>query len=679
VTELLIAGGHFKLTGPSNGGAALGTSGASDGWESSVDRLVIAPGDAEAVFDVQAAEEAAAIGTGRGAQGSLTSCGSIEIQNGSFNIVGLDMSTGIGAGRGSETGGRCVVDDLVIRNGSFAISGETYGAGIGAGEGYDRGNSSVRRLHIENGSFAINCADLAAGIGTGTANGGASSVGSISIEDGSFRITSGSDTAAIGAGCAGRGRARVELVRIENGSFNIQGGVYVSGIGAGSATVTADSSVGTLHIENGSFTIAPGMRQPAIGSGYAQDSSRSTIDQLVIADGDFDLTGAEGAAVIGTAQAVRSSNSTVRSLLITGGSFSINGGTWGPGIGAGWGHTDANSSVGSLRIEGGSFTIKGGFRAPGIGSGRSVISGPSFVESIVIAGGSLDITGGELSTGIGSCYSDRIGHSFVKSIVIEGGLITIHGDSNRTGIGVSEVEEGSESTVDEVLITGGSLKVTGSIALGAIDGSVNSISIGGKSKVKVDCFSLSASSCINVPSVHFGSSSIRFQVQNRQLLNCSALSIAEPSDVLVQYRVLSEGEDLVDVPRLHIQSLLGSGSSSGDSESVGVVTIGIVRQQSESGTPVREFVFDTSQFVGFMIFLPASDYSVMASGSFLCASSSAVFPVSIEAPLYRDLILCATHSPAATVPTLPFTTFPRIISLRPRVMLIFSYLVALTE
>jgi hypothetical protein len=259
----------------------------------------------------------------------------------------------------------------------------------------------------------------------------------------------------------------------------------------------------------------------------------------------------------------------------------------------------------------------------------------------------------------------------VNRIVIDGGMITIHGDSNRAGIGVSISDTDSGSAVEEIEIKGGHVNVTGSIALGSTDGSVGSISIGGTSKVSIDCFSVSASSCMEAPSIQFGSSPIHFQVQNGRLLSASNFTIDDSSELLVEYRVVSEGEDLVNVPRLHIQSL--------PSGSTGAVTIGIVGVNSVDGVRVREFVFDTSQFVGFMVNLPASDYLVSASGAPLCASSSPIFAVSTESVLYSELGFCVTHTlattPTASVATLPFTTRFNLVNLRPRIMLILGYLV----
>jgi hypothetical protein len=706
VGSIVIYGDPSFALFPGYRGAGIGTGSASgEGARTGCDSIVVANG----AFDIDLDADTTGIGSGFAGDKGENRIGSIRIENGSFTIGAVTGAAGIGTGR-VDGSSAASLESLVIDDGFFHIYGESEFSGIGSGYVSSGSVSRIGSLDIIDGSFQISAAsECSSGIGTGyVSEDSTANISTVHIENGSFSIaTDGHYGAGIGTGSLyGRAAANIRLLHIENGSFDIRAHGQVSpGIGAGDASDGSVARIDTLRIDNGSFTIACDVggagigisdawaesrtaigtiliadgnfdiavvsHAPAIGSGVGQEDSACTVNDIVIENGDFDLRTGSRAATIGSGTGMESGTSSVNSILISNGSFRLTGGQDAGALGAGRAQVDSAAHVGTIRIEGGSFTIKGGLRGPGIGSGRAMDGSTSSVDAIVIAGGSFDITGGEFSTGIGAGYAGTDSTSSVDSIVIDAGSITIHGDRNCSGIGVSQHDPGSKSTVKAIFINGGSVNVTGAVALGSIDGSVGSISIGGSSEVRVECLSVDSSECLHVPSVAFGPHPVHFEVGNPQLLNYSDFAMSPECELLVEYRVPFDGEGLVGLPLLYLQGFTGI---------VGSVAIHIVRTEPGDASAGREIVFDTAAFAGFMVNVQPSNYFVTASGSRLCSSLSSIFHVDNAEAFYDNLAICGTATPAQSPePTLPFTSSWGSGFVRPPLMLIFDFFIAIHD
>jgi hypothetical protein len=464
---------------------------------------------------------------------------------------------------------------------------------------------------IHNGSLALTGRDYAAGIGSAFSDKGASvSLRTILIQNGSFGITAGDQATGIGAGLAQAAQSVVGNIIIEDGSFDVTGGEWAAGLGTAGAILNGNSYVGQITIEGGNGSIRA----------------------------------KRGGAGIGTGDTWEQSTSSVEGILISNGRWTVSGGEMGAGIGAGRATQSSNVTIGSILIENGSLTIVGGSSAAGIGLGYALTHARSSIGEILVKNGSLTITGDQFGSGIGGGQSFNHSHSQISLIDIEDGKFSINGDLNVTGIGFGFVDQTSSSKINTIRVQAGTIRVTGGIAVGSHDGRLDLVAIGGSSSyLSLDCISLNASSCLDADSVHFVSSSaIHVRTQTSRFLTFSQLAMDDSCDVLVEYRVESERENLA-APSIHYGSLAHEFS--------GPITIRFHASSSGSNaSPVREVIFDSSSFVGFMVSLPPGLYFVTVPGHLDCQPST--FAVTIVESFHPTGVFCVART---ALPTEPFT------------------------
>ena len=382
---------------------------------------------------------------GRDGMGTLTSAGTVNVNNGDVNLGDSMVTTG-------------EVNELNVTGGTFTVSDEVT-AGLSANNSGDV-NVSGGTLDVQN--------DLTLGrFGTGTLDvtGGANvivddnlNLGARANSSGTMNITDGTVTLTDGADDADRGNLFV-------------GGDSNNGSDAGAVGNVTIGAAGTLTVGGG------------------------TVDQHIFIGRDGMGTVTSAGTVVVTSGDVRMGDSTVatgvtNTLNVTGGTFSVDGELV-AGYTAGNNGT-INVSGGALNVDedlrlGGNSTTGGDTGSSGTlnvtGTGVVTVGDGAANENLIVAsdgmgnvtvdGGTINVTMGEVLLG-----ASTVDASTGTIEITGGGSINVldgqlRAGATNMGTGVVNVTDGTLSTDEDIMLGGNSTDGTDTGSTGTLNVGVN--------------------------------------------------------------------------------------------------------------------------------------------------------------------------------------------------------------